>query len=81
MPGCGILRKYRLADPGRGKGKRGGLRVIYMHTPAADWIHLITVFGKDEQSDVSRKEMKELCALARLLRHEAEAATRKDWFS
>ena len=24
MPGCGGLRKLRIADPGRGKGKRGG---------------------------------------------------------
>lgn len=77
MPGCAILRKYRFADPSRGKGKRGGLRVIYLHTPAANWIHLITVFGKDEQSDISRQDMKELCELARLLRREAEAADKK----
>lgn len=78
IPGCGILRKYRFADPSRGKGRRGGLRVIYMHTPKANWIHLITVFGKDEQSDLSRKEVNELCRLARLLREEAGAAARRN---
>jgi hypothetical protein len=33
MPGCGGLRKIRLADPKRQKGKRGGSRVIYLHVP------------------------------------------------
>jgi hypothetical protein len=28
IPGCGLLRKLRFADPSRGKGKRGGVRVI-----------------------------------------------------
>jgi hypothetical protein len=26
MPGCGGLRKVRIADPSRAKGKRGGAR-------------------------------------------------------
>jgi hypothetical protein len=30
MPGTGGLRKLRWADQRRGKGKRGGLRVIYL---------------------------------------------------
>ncbi len=29
MPGTGGFRKLRWADPRRGKGRRGGLRVIY----------------------------------------------------
>ena len=33
MPGCGGLRKLRTADPRRGKGKRGGARVIYLSVP------------------------------------------------
>jgi hypothetical protein len=74
MPGCGILRKYRFGDPSRGKGKRGGVRVIYLHTPAVRWIHLIAVFGKDEQIDLTKAQMTELCKLARALRKEAEAA-------
>jgi hypothetical protein len=28
LPGCDGLRKMRVADPRRGKGKRGGARVI-----------------------------------------------------
>ena len=34
MPGTGGFRKLRWADRRRGKGKRGGLRVIYYHLSA-----------------------------------------------
>ena len=32
MPGTGGFRKLRWADARRGKGRRGGLRVIYYHS-------------------------------------------------
>ncbi len=35
MPGCGGLKKLRFADPSRGKGTRGGIRLIYLHIPEA----------------------------------------------
>jgi len=53
MPGCGGLRKMRVADPRRGKGKRGGARVIYLHIEELEQIHLITVYGKDQKDDLS----------------------------
>ncbi len=31
MPGTGGFRKLRWADARRGKGRRGGLRIIYYH--------------------------------------------------
>jgi hypothetical protein len=31
MPGTGGFRKMRWADARRGKGRRGGLRIIYYH--------------------------------------------------
>ena len=31
IPGCGGVRKVRWSDPARRKGKRGGLRVIYVY--------------------------------------------------
>src|SRR5205807_752353 len=49
IPGCGLLRKLRVSDPSRGRGTRGGLRVIYLHTPEAARIDFITVYGKDEK--------------------------------
>jgi hypothetical protein len=33
IPGTGGFRKLRWADPRRGKGRRGGLRVIYYYFP------------------------------------------------
>ncbi|MGH7132488.1 MAG: toxin [Phycisphaerales bacterium] len=74
IPGCGILRKVRFGDQSRGKGKRGGVRVIYVHTPEASRIDLVTVFGKDEREDLSKDEVSDLCGLARQLRREAIAA-------
>lgn len=74
IPGCGILRKLRFGDESRGKGKRSGLRVIYLHTPTARRIDLITVYGKDEADDLTRDEVKILCRLAEQLRAEATAA-------
>ena len=64
MPGCGGLRKLRIADPGRGKGKRGGIRVIYLHIAEADVVFLMDIFGKDEQADLTVGQKKALRALA-----------------
>jgi mRNA-degrading endonuclease RelE of RelBE toxin-antitoxin system len=33
MPGTGGFRKLRWTDPNRGKGRRGGLRIIYYFFP------------------------------------------------
>src|SRR5271157_5587204 len=58
IPGCGGLRKLRVADPKRGKGKRGGARVVYLHIAAADQIYLITVYGKDQKDNLSADDKK-----------------------
>jgi hypothetical protein len=58
MPGCGGMRKMRVPDPKRGKGKRGGARVIYLHIQEADQIHLVTVYGKDQKDDLSADDKK-----------------------
>ena len=42
MPGTGGFRKLRRGDPRRGKGKRGGLRVIYYYLEGDDQIWLMT---------------------------------------
>lgn len=46
IPGSGGLRKLRWAL--RGKGNRGGLRVIYYWDPAEDVIYLIYLYSKTE---------------------------------
>lgn len=74
MPGCGGLRKIRAADVSRGKGKRGGVRIIYLHIPEAERIDLISIYGKDEKDDLSAAEKKILKTLVDELRREAIAA-------
>lgn len=68
----------RFGDPGRGKGKRGGLRVIYLYTPEAAMIDLLTVYGKDEKDDLTAAEVKTWCIAAAQRRQQLkDAAARK----
>ena len=71
MPGCGGLRKIRVADPKRGKGKRGGARLIYLHVAEADVIYLMDIYGKDEQEDLTADQKKILKRLADEYKHAA----------
>lgn len=56
IEGTGGLRKLRRPDPRRGKGKRGGLRVIYFWWEANRQFWLFTLYDKDEMADLSAKE-------------------------
>jgi hypothetical protein len=60
IPGTGGFRKLRWTDPRRGKGRRGGLRVIYYYFPGERQIWLITLYDKDEASDLTPKERQAL---------------------
>jgi len=60
MPGTGGFRKLRWADPRRGKGRRGGLRVIYYYFLADFQILLVTIYGKDEAADLTPSEKRAL---------------------
>ena len=62
MPGTGGFRKIRWADPRRGKGRRGGLRIIYFHFAGDHQIWLMTLFNKNEAADLSPREKKALSA-------------------
>jgi hypothetical protein len=74
MPGTGGFRKLRWTDPGRGKGRRGGLRIIYYYFLSDQVIWLMTLYGKDEASDLTSNEMK---ALNRALEAELRARQAK----
>jgi hypothetical protein len=58
----GGLRKLRFADPRRGKGKRGGLRVIYFWWEAGAQFWLYTLYDKDEADDLTPSQRKALKA-------------------
>ncbi len=58
MPGTGGFRKVRWKDPRRGKGKRGGLRVIYYHLMTDHQIWFFTLYDKDEAVNLTSDEKK-----------------------
>ena len=58
IPQSGGLRKIRWA--GSGRGKRGGLRVIYYWWIATDRISMLLVYPKNEQDDLSADQVKQL---------------------
>ena len=58
--GTGGLRKVRIADARRGKGKRGGFRVIYLDLPDVQRTYLLALYGKDEKDDLSHEEREAL---------------------
>jgi len=63
IEGTGGLRKMRFADKRRGKGKRGGLRVIYYWWGAGAQFWLYTLFDKDELDDLAPQQRKALKAM------------------
>jgi hypothetical protein len=86
MPGTGGFRKLRWAPPKRGKVRRGGLRIIYYYFLTDQQIWLMTLYDKDEASDLSPKVKKVLkgaienelraCQVARLAREKQSRRSR-----
>jgi hypothetical protein len=64
VPGLGGVRKARIGNPRRGKGKRGGLRYLYVLYLSDNQIGLLYLLDKDEQEDLNAAERKLLRELA-----------------
>lgn len=60
--GGGGIRKIRFAIPG--KGKRGGVRVIYVSLIAHHLVILLDVFAKNEKENLTRDEIARRAAIA-----------------
>lgn len=58
IKGTGGIRKIRWGA--KGKGKSGGIRVIYYWKTARGHIYLLSVYGKNEASDLTEKEKEQL---------------------
>lgn len=58
IKGSGGIRKLRWS--GSGRGKRGGLRVIYYWWVDKDRISLLLVYPKSEQDDLTADQLKQL---------------------
>lgn len=63
IEGTGGLRKMRFSDARRGKGKRGGLRVIYYWWRAGMQFWLYTLYDKKQMADLTAKQRKALKAM------------------
>jgi hypothetical protein len=69
-PGTGGLRKVRMPDPSRGKGKRGGARVHYLWLPAASIVYLVFVYTKDELATLTPDQKRQLKSTVQAIKHE-----------
>lgn len=65
MRGTGGVRKVRWRAAGR--GKRGGVRVIYFWDEAREKIYLLLVYAKADQDDLTPQQLK---IVKRLVREE-----------
>jgi hypothetical protein len=66
IPGSGGVRKLRWAA--KGKGKRGGARIIYLYVVVAARIYLMRCYAKNVKTDLTADEKKELRQIAALLK-------------
>ena len=62
IPGAGGARKLRWAA--KGKGKRGGARIIYLYVVIAARIYLLRCYAKNGRTDLTADEKKELRKVA-----------------
>jgi hypothetical protein len=65
LEGTGGVRKLRWARDGRGKS--GGVRVIYYFHSEAMPLYLLTMFAKNERANLSKAERNELAGLVDVL--------------
>ena len=56
IKGSGGVRKIRWRSGG--KGKSGGVRVIYYWATASDQIFMLTLYGKSEKDDLSSADLR-----------------------
>jgi len=73
IPGTGGVRKLRWRDARRGKGKRGGLRVIYYCFLSDEEIWLLTLYDKNQAVDLTKSAKEQLKRT-----FESERAARKE---
>jgi hypothetical protein len=62
------LRKIRFAPSRVGRGKSGAYRVGYVRFPDFGFILLVTVWGKNDKSDLSARDRNGIAAIVRDIR-------------
>ncbi len=56
IEGSGGIRKLRWSLPGRGKS--GGVRIVYYWAVSKDVIFMLDIFAKNEKADLTKQEIK-----------------------
>lgn len=67
------VRKARAADPGSSRGKSGSFRYLYLYLEHAGRIHLLYLFSKGDQADLSSEQTRIIGALSQQIRRESES--------
>ena len=67
IPGGGGIRKLRFAA--QGKGKRGGVRVIYYWVTKAGQIYMLHIYPKSQKDDLTDAEVAELRSIVKEVQH------------
>ena len=68
IQGTGGLRKIRVAS--KGKGKRGGSRVIYYYLDDKRRFYLLTIYSKNQVTDLTADQKKQLKEFLEVWRNE-----------
>lgn len=72
ISGTGGVRKFRVSDKSRGKGKRSGFRVLYLDLPKCEKTYLLLLYNKGELENVSSDQKKALKKIVEGVKHECE---------
>jgi hypothetical protein len=75
ISGTGGVRKLRYAV--RGKGKSGGMRVIYYFFDEQNPLYALLLYGKNEQGNLSPDQKKYVTAIAAAVKAEAKKKRRR----
>ena len=70
MKGTHGVRKARVADPASPRGKGGSYLYRFLYLEHAGRIHLLYLFSKGEQADLSQEQKRIIGALSQEIRKE-----------
>lgn len=71
ISGTGGVRKIR-GRVGQ-RGKRGGVRILYLYVAATETVYLLLVFPKSAREDISKVEKQTIRSMVERLREEQES--------
>ena len=78
MVGTGGVRKLRESPENTNRGKRSGVRVIYIDFPFFEKIYMLSVYRKGDVDNLNKAERNELRKFVKILEFELQRGT-KQW--